>query len=268
MTTPSCSTQPQWNVVAAAHAGSSHESARLPCQDAAGGRVLDFGGKHPSALVAAVADGAGSASQSHIGAWLAVQQSISTLASLLSLMDQRDEPAALSEALRRTVSETHADLRARAEADGLSIGEFAATLLLAVQLDNTLGVAQVGDGAIVAGVPEGGYFMATLPERGEYANATRFITSEKHSQSPQVSVYDNLDCRRLAMFSDGIQNLVLDCGNAVGVKPFVPFFDRTFDWFMRQPDGLQAYTGLRRFLGSANIRQRTDDDVTLLLATR
>ena len=57
-----------WRVVAASAAGSAHLARGLPCQDAWAWRCLPTG-----PLLAAVADGAGSAARAELGAALAVE---------------------------------------------------------------------------------------------------------------------------------------------------------------------------------------------------
>lgn len=255
-----------WRAVAATHTGTGHVRADLPCQDAAAYRIFNGNGTGRPVLVAAVSDGAGSASRSEAGARTAVDTALFHIGQLLAAQ-RGDVVPELPDMLRQSVCAAHQDIALLAERENIERSEYATTLLLAVHLGDFLGTAQVGDGAVVAGDGEGRYFLATEPERGEYANETRFVTALADAETPQIGVHEMSQCSRLAMFTDGIQNLVLDYNDGAP-KPFPPFFDRAFEWFLAQPDDVKAYAGMRQFLGSPSIQQRTDDDVTLFLAMR
>ena len=256
-----------WRVVAASQQGAGHVRSDVPCQDAAGYRIFHCNGTARPLLVAAVCDGAGSASRSEAGARTAVHAALFKIGQLLATHRKRSACDVLPGVLLQSVCAVHEELALLSQRENIELREYATTLLLAVLWDDVLGTAQVGDGAVVAGSGDGEYFLATEPERGEYANATRFVTSLVNAETPQIGLHDAPDCNRLAMFTDGIQNLVLDYKDGPP-KVFPPFFDRVFEWFEAQPNDLLAYSGMRQFLGSSSVQQRTDDDVTLFLAMR
>ena len=64
-----------WRVIAASVAGASHEKLGLPCQDASKWTALD-----QAMLVAAVADGVGSAPLAEIGSAIAVESALAYVA--------------------------------------------------------------------------------------------------------------------------------------------------------------------------------------------
>ena len=66
------------------------------------------------------------------------------------------------------------------------------------------------------------------------------------------------------MFTDGIQNLVLDAATSA---PHVPFFAPTFRWFESNADRPDSPSALEALLVSPKVTSRSDDDVTLLLAS-
>ena len=136
---------------------------------------------------------------------------------------------------------------------------------------------------VVSGGP-GAYETFIVPQRGEYANQTSFLTSsdamsrldvriERVARSPSTQPspiegegVEDGNTRRLAMFTDGIQNLVL---NSSDDSPHAPFFDPVFAWMLSQPPDSDDTDGkLAAFLGSPRVTNRADDDLTLLLATR
>ena len=135
--------QKPWKVVSSSVAGTSHETKGLPCQDAHYWELRSDG-----VLVAAVADGAGSASMSDVGAKIAVSKAVETILQLEALPTSEDEAgwkSLLTKALTiaRTSVETEANTRQ------VSVRDLASTLLVAVVTPELVVTAQVGDGAIV-----------------------------------------------------------------------------------------------------------------------
>jgi hypothetical protein len=63
-----------WRVVGTSVRGASHEKDGLPCQDAQASRLID-----PDWVALAVADGAGSAAHSELGARAAVARAVDVL---------------------------------------------------------------------------------------------------------------------------------------------------------------------------------------------
>ena len=72
------------------------------------------------------------------------------------------------------------------------------------------------------------------------------------------------------MFTDGIERLVLDLQEK---SAHAPFFRTLFGWLVKmQPaqvgEEISKSEVLDRYLGSKSINDRTDDDKTLILASR
>jgi len=221
----------------------------------------------PDTLIAAVADGAGSARHSGEGSFLAADAAIDRAAAML-----QDDPCGITSprlthilhqamyAAYRRIVETAAQPNY-----WRPIREYATTLLLVIWARGTLAAAQIGDGAVVASNESGDYILFTTPQRGEYANETSFLTGRNAMQQLQIRTAAWPNAKRIAMFTDGLQNLALEhTANA----PFPGFFTPLFNWLEAQTDELDAYAGLRAFLKSDRVTARTGDDTTLLLALR
>jgi hypothetical protein len=71
----------------------------------------------------------------------------------------------------------------------------------------------------------------------------------------------------VALLTDGLQGLALRFSTR---EAHGPFFEPMFARLRREREGEPKGLGkeLRAFLGSAPVNQRTDDDKTLVLATR
>ena len=254
-TTP---TAPSWRVASASVRGTSHVKTGQPCQDSVYHCVTSGG-----ALIAAVADGAGSAALSDIGSSLAARESVE--AARVSMLHTS---ADISESyLKATAKASVLIARSRIESEahrcGRRVRDLATTLLLVIHARGILAAAQIGDGAVVVSGKSAVYSLFTTPQRGEYANETVFLISRNALDSIQLKA-ETTDVARVAMFTDGIQNLVLD--SATGT-PHAPFFAPVFQWLESQLDGADDTSALERLLTSPRVTQRTDDDLTLLLAS-
>ena len=287
MTQQRIGTESVWKVVGASVAGSGHVKTGRPCEDAARYQVCPMPMGAP-ALVAAVADGAGSCAHSARGALAAADAALAEAVSRLPAVltgdllpgeiqpgdllprDSESVDGGLIDLLRHCLWAGHRRLVEIADAEGQALRDYSTTLLLSVQVDGLLAVAQIGDGAIIAAGPDAGYFMASVPDRsGEYANETSFVTEKRSIEDAQFAVFPVAGSgSRLVMFTDGLQNLVLEYGCGPLPVPHDKFFSSLFDWFGAQRGEYEAFAGLRRFLSSSKVRARTDDDVTLLMATR
>jgi hypothetical protein len=216
--------------------------------------------------MAALSDGAGSAAHSDIGSALAAN-------TLVKLVQQYFDQGGIlpnidHDLARRWIRETADTVIAAAEANGHEPRDYSCTLLAAIVGSNHAAFVQVGDGAIVVSQgDEDGWAYVFWPQHGEYANTTNFI------QSPDLADVVAFDLaprciRELAIFSDGIENLVLHKAERAVHQGF---FREMIQPVRRSAaagldQGLSE--GLRKYLASPAICQRTDDDKTLILATR
>lgn len=229
-----------------------------PCQDRLACVVLTNG-----ALVAVVSDGAGSAPRAEVGAEVAVQAVVDQLRRLV------DGPGCpeLLPALQDAARHARDAVLARAEADGQEAASYAATLLALVDTPDGGAALQIGDGVIVVGEEAGGWRWMFWPERGEYANTTRFLTDTDAPDHVRVAELPGSPTD-VAIMTDGLQSLALHYASQ---SVHEPFFHGMFpplhgsSGFGEVP-ALSA--SLEQFLSSDRVRMRTDDDVSLILATR
>ena len=252
-----------WQVSRASVTGTSHLRAGLPCQDSSNHHVA--GG----VLIAAVADGAGSATMSDVGSALAAETSVRTAERLLrEAHDHSPHPVhgtCLKRVVTGAVEHTRQELRDEAKRLDVDVRELATTLLLMVHTETVLAAGQIGDGAMVVSEGAGHYMTFITPQRGEYANQTNFLTSSEAMSKLDIRVEQmGHDLSRLAMFTDGIQNLVLRSDDD---SPHAPFFDPVFAWLGSQPASDDTNRKLAAFLESPTVTRRADDDLTLLLAS-
>lgn len=253
-----------WRIAAASVVGTSHLKTGQPCQDSSRAMLVDAGVN--SALICAVSDGAGSAAHSEIGSRVAAATATLLIENYLKTGQeinaiQRETALSWLAQIQSTLSNLASEANAPSR-------EFACTLLVAVIGTDRAAFFQVGDGAMV--VSEGGddgWAYVFWPQHGEYINTTNFITS---TNAADVMEFTSVQRRieSIAAFSDGIESLVLHYATKTVHDRF---FNLMIEPVMQAvPEGLDVRLSesLARYLGSDKICDRTDDDKSLILATR
>jgi hypothetical protein len=215
-------------------------------------------------LALAVSDGAGSASNAHIGSLLTCEV---LLAQVQALVDAGRSLSDVTEAeARGWLDAVREAIAMQAFEDGRAMRDYACTLLMAVVDQDRSIFLQVGDGAIVTSQEQAEWSWVFWPARGEFANTTYFVTDDEAAERLQVLLAPGR-VAELALFSDGIEPLVLHYASKT---VHASFFER-----MLPPVRASAANGedallsdeLKKYLASPAVTNRTDDDKTLVLAT-
>lgn len=261
-----------WHVVGKSVTGTSHLRAGRECDDAHTYRVYG-----QELLLIAVADGAGSASQSAIGAATSVEVAITTAERILYRQIEPYEHVQWISVLNQILTTAH-DALIRLAEDGMStilglpepiqsiaiskpsLREFATTLLIAIVTRNWIAVAQIGDGAVVIQRTNGSIVSLTPRQRGVYINETDFLTDTEYLTLTDYTVAPRADTCGIALLTDGLQLLAMTYPEN---SPHQPFFEPLFKY----AGNIEANTeGLEHFLTSDRVCEQTDDDKTLVLA--
>lgn len=257
-----------WKVLGEPVCGTSHSQRGQPCQDAHTWVTLPN-----SMLVAAVSDGAGSATLGEVGATAAVRAAVRALEHKLSKIcpEISEKTPVFCDAcgeedwrnlLNVALQAARQEIEEAASARNYPLRDLAATLIVLVATPDFVTAAQVGDGAVVVGDGDGNITALTTPQIGEYINETIFLISPDYLSAAQFA-FRRCDVRSLAILSDGLQMLAL---HMPGGNPHEPFFAPLFRFVAESQDELAAQEQLAEFLSSPRVRARTDDDITLLLA--
>lgn len=245
----------QWQMIAASVPGAGHRRRGVPCQDAHRVEEVARGG-----MVAAVADGLGSAACAERGAQVAVDVAVTTLQATLGQAQPRTA-AAWRRVLRPTFAAARTALTAMAAVEDRPLADYATTLLVAVVTKAGVAVGQVGDGAVVARLAPETLVTLSKPQRGEFANETRPLTSPEALAAVAYSWRPG-PVQALALFTDGVQALCLD---AADYTPYAPFFAPLFAQICQPLNRWEAEAALIAFLQSDRLNLRSDDDKTLAL---
>lgn len=248
----------KWRVVATSVRGTSHEKTGQACQDATYFRLLPHG-----VLVAAVADGAGSAALSDVGASIAAGAAVEAIRHRLATPKVLEHDVALEILLRQCLEVTQKAVEEEAEERGMKVRDLASTLILVVATPELVAATQVGDGVAVVGDAMGNVMALTTPQRGEYVNETIFLIAPDAVSQAQQTIWRG-PVGHIAIISDGLQRLALKMPEGT---PHGPFFSPLFQFVSNLADEVEGKEQLEAFLNSPRVRERTDDDLTLLLAT-
>jgi hypothetical protein len=251
-----------WQWISATSIGTSHIRAKRGCDDA--GACVVVQGQNESALIVVCSDGAGSAPLSSVGSRIVVR------AFCRSAIRYLQRGGAVGDISREVVGDWLDDIRGRIEAvsrsKDLRPRDFAATLIGCVITDCGAKVLHVGDGAVVYRTVEcEEWLIGSWPSHGEYASTTHFVTDDPE---PTFQFNDLAgQVSEIAVFSDGIEHLVLDFSNR---SAFSPFFSQMFSSFKSDVVGRDRSLSrhLMNYLSGASVCDRTDDDKTLIMARR
>ncbi|HZS04936.1 MAG TPA: PP2C family serine/threonine-protein phosphatase [Blastocatellia bacterium] len=254
-----------WKYGFASVVGTSHAGSSSPVQDSSRAEVVIDSGDG-EILIAAASDGAGSAAQAETGSRLACDLFVEEVKSHFA--GNGTWPQLADGFIESWIGKFQNLVAGRADDEGLRVQDFACTLLAAVIGDECAAYFQIGDGAVVESRRDekDHYRCVCWPQQGEYANTTNFLTDAdaagKAFQELKTDVVDEV-----ALFTDGIQSLVLDYRAGAAHSPF---FAPLFAWLRPRPGGYsqELSDALATYLNSEKVNSRTDDDKTLILASR
>jgi hypothetical protein len=250
-----------WKVIGQSIIGSSHVQSGKSCEDAFQFQLIDLP-EEEQALVCFVSDGAGSAQCAAEASQLAVNCGVVTLSEWISIDKTIDDVALLE--LAEIVYDV---LKAAAEEKELLLNEFSCTLLGALILPDKACFLQIGDGAIVRNDGNDCFTHIWWPHNGEYQNTTTFVIDDPNLPNLKIKIVEE-QITEIAIFSDGLQMLAL---NNETESVHQPFFNELFKVLrMAANDSHIAILNKRLsdYLSGDAINSRTDDDKTLVLATR
>jgi len=244
-----------WKLAAASTAGASHLRSGAPCQDRHAYVV------EGDALVMAVADGAGSASRAERGAEVAVETAVASLAAHLGRGD-----AAWDEVVLGAARDARQAVLNMADAEGLPAREYACTLLLLALSGQTGAALQIGDGVIAYNDGEAWGWLF-WPQKGQYANMTNFLVEDDAESKFELTLIQER-LAEVAVMSDGLENIALHLASQTVHEPFLDAVLAPLRAVAEPGVSASVSRALDSFLKSDRISSRTDDDLTLVLATR
>ena len=248
-----------WKTLAKSVQGVGHRRGDIPCQDSCRIHQLSIG--EEQVLILTASDGAGSAEQSEIGSRTACESMERIVVDELMRWGGL-KPFGIAQAYTWYQQVLH-DLQANAELLGVPVRQLACTLLTAVVGETGAAFCQIGDGAIATKV-DGKFEHVFWPQSGEYANTTNFITGGR-LENDLMFEWRDAQINEITIFTDGLQPVAL---NYAQRHVHQPFFSPLFNALANQPNPSELEQPMLAFLESKSLAERTDDDLTLILAMR
>lgn len=265
-----------WRIAKASIIGTGHIGAKMPCQDSH--YVMQIG----DMLVAAVSDGLGSAAHSEVGSKIASYQAVTNIA---DYFDKRIPPTTrfqwwpwqvkpapktqpesetLETVCRAAFTTAREALIAQANADSKELRDYACTLLVAVVMPEEWVVLHIGDGAVVGILPDSSTRTLSSPDNGEFVNVTMPLTSDDFLTHLRFT-RNSESLQGVAMISDGMQ--IMSINYKTG-EAYDGFFRPLIQWIRSINDMATADNLTAQLLDTPRFRQKSDDDMTLVLALR
>jgi len=253
-----------WRIAHASAIGLAHINQNTECQDRFACRTVKTASEG-EVLIAVVADGAGSTTDGQIGAEVACAVFAEEVEDFLNSKDASMK-SLNADFGRRWISYFQQKIGQTAQENKKELRDYASTLVGAVIGARCAVFYQIGDGGIVfsASGARDSYRFAIAPVESEYVNVTDFVTDETAGERLRFELVEEA-VEDLILFSDGIYAVAVDYVNN---KPHEPFLMP-----MIAPLRNGAATGglnekLENFLASPKINEKTDDDKTIILASR
>lgn len=253
-----------WRTAHASAIGASHLEQNTECQDRFACKTIKTNADG-EVLIAVVADGAGSSSDGQHGAQKACELFTEQIVSFLNAGNTSIELINLEfgvrwlEYFQRNIVEI-------AKKEKKTPRDFATTLVAAVIGEKRSVFFQIGDGGIVISTSGAAksYRFALPPHESEYVNLTDFLTDVNANEKLKFALVEE-SIEDLILFSDGIYSVAVDYQTNQPHEPFLmPMIAP-----LRNSSNLNGLNEkLENFLASPKLNEKTDDDKTIILASR
>jgi hypothetical protein len=248
-----------WKYISSSVTGRSHLDHNEKGQDYCKTGVIQISEKEY--FIGIVADGAGSTKYGGLGAEIACETMFINIISTVRIIDTI--ATIPNEEIINWVNTARESINRHAQDKGISLKEYASTLIGSIIGMGHSIFFQIGDGGIVVNV-DAAYQTVFWPEQGEYANTTFFLTDESFPKHLNIRRMDFVPCE-ISIFTDGLQNLVLLNSER---SAHSGFFKPLFEFLKKNPcnEYLNLSDQLSNFLNRTEISERSDDDKTIILA--
>lgn len=239
--------------------GAAHQMRGVPCEDTMGLTIItDQQGI--SWLIAAVADGAGSAQCAAQGSHIATESFIEAAAETIIRSGARD----LDGVMRSSAVYARTTLEVVAEDAGRSLDDYHTTLLACVTSGARSAFFQIGDGAILVSPAGGaGWKPVFSPQTGEERHITYFLTLPEAYQVAEITTSDAA-ISHVALTTDGLQDILLHPETLAVRSTLLDKLVAALSETQTFGDAVPVSSGLFTVLDSTAFRRMTADDTSLL----
>lgn len=240
-----------WSLTGAEVQGSGHKKNGVPCQD----RTYCL--ERNKVRIIALADGAGSAKLSHLGAENAVKCVANLLADDFDSLYVQDD-ARIQQIVASAVKRSLNDQAAKVECQ---IRDLSSTLLVVAVKKNRFIALHIGDGVIGCLLRDK---LVTLskPDNGEFAHLTWFTTTSNLEEVVRVSKGDASSISGFILMSDGVEPSLYDGRSSQLADAVINLFYCNAKYPKREMADM-----LEQSLKEV-ISKRTNDDCSIALLSR
>ncbi|MBB5617149.1 hypothetical protein BJ959_000645 [Chryseoglobus frigidaquae] len=211
--------------------------------------------------VLCLADGAGSAARSELGAQALVEEGSKLLADSFRSIVTRDDGAQIKvEIVQRLLRRVERVAKRRR----LVVRDLAATFLGVAVSDDQFIAAHIGDG-VIGYVKDGEMKVISGPENDEFANQTTFVTSESAATNMRLLRGSLVGVSGFVLMSDGPASVLFDHRS----KTLAPACRKVVDLVSSAGNfSVPSYRYQLRRLLDTKIRDSTKDDCSLAIFGR
>ena len=247
----------QWKVFFASAPGKYHLANNAPCQDS--GHFVASN----DMLVAAICDGAGSASEGHLGSDFFARKVPELVAESIGMgRFAKRAPSEYRDDLLAIIEEARSQARQIALSRQLDLREFACTIVGCITLEESGCFFHIGDGFAIF-VNNTGEGVLSHPENGEYTDETYFVTDDDWKDHLRVTPISNIKGGCLiGLMSDGASRFAINRPKTGFYRPFIdPIVN-----FLNKATEHNGNQALKNVLQDEKTLEITPDDKALLLA--
>ena len=185
-----------WNCIKSAIQGKSHIFDNTPCQD----KVFSL--NYKDSCIVSLADGAGSAKYSHLGAEAVTKYVCQNMEHNFEQYFNEENGLVIKQLLINNIQQL---LQSIAESNKCKINDLASTLLMvAIKNDNFI-IIHIGDG-VIGYLSNNELKVASKPNNGEFVNTTVFTTSENVLDSIKLIKGSINNITGFVLMSDGTES--------------------------------------------------------------
>jgi serine/threonine protein phosphatase PrpC len=254
----------KWRYAHGSVIGLAHLNQQTECQDRFVCRTIQTR-TDGEVLIAAVADGAGSTTDGQTGAEIACEFFINQTTEFLK-SGNASAHSFNEDFGRRWIGFFQARIADLARESKKEMRDYASTFVGTVVGESGAAFYQVGDGGAVfsADGKAESYRFAIKPNESEYVNMTEFLTDDAAANSLRFRFIEQA-FEDLILFSDGIFAVAV---NYQINQPHEPFLMPMIAPLRRGNANEDLNEKLEKFLASPKLNEKTDDDKTIILASR
>lgn len=233
-------------------AGRKKKVERGACQDAVFGKSL--GGTSCVAL----ADGAGSKKLSGTGSRRIVRIVVDLVLNEFNHLFDQVSDGDLSKAKALILTSIVQELSSEKLARRGKLSDYACTLLFAAADNDRLLLGHLGDGMIFS-VDDASIEIASLPDNGEFANETFFVTDKDALQSFRLTAETLTTPKSILLASDGAAESLLRRAD----QTVAPAVGKLCEWTMSRPR--KEMNAILRSNLEGMFREKTADDCSIAI---